>query len=299
MIGGVFAVLYGLALYSNNVISAESDAPMDPNVNVLHDVVYGTGGGRPLHMDLYALKAPPKDPLPVVVWIHGGGWYEGDKETGQHMAEFAAAGYLGVSVEYRLSGEARFPAQIEDCKCAIRFLRAHAQQYHLDPNRIGVWGSSAGGHLVALLGTSGGVKALEGHGGWANYSSRVNAVADWFGPTNFLRMDDFPCAIRHNDASSPESRLIGGPIQEHKGAVKKANPISYISKDDPPFLLMHGDEDNVVPINQSVLLYHALKLAGVDAEFHRVHKAGHGFDRLHLKNKVLTFFDRHLRGKGP
>jgi acetyl esterase/lipase len=241
-------------------------------------------------------KTLPKDPMPVVVWIHGGAWRAGNKDSGiPQLMRFARRGYFCASIEYRLSQEAKFPAQIEDCKCAIRFLRAKAKDYNLDPNRIGVWGSSAGGHLVALLGTSGDVTELEGKGGNQEFSSRVNAVCDWFGPSDFLKMIGVPSNIDRTSPNCPEALLIGGALQENKDKAAKANPITYVSKDDPPFLIMHGDKDMVVPLNQSELLYDALKKAGVDATFHVVKDAGHGFGGREIDERVDAFFDKHLK----
>jgi len=261
----------------------------------MKDIDYGGEGKKSQMLDLY-LPADAKTPLPVIVWIHGGAWRGGNKE-GCPALRFLRQGYAAASINYRLSQEAVFPAQIEDCKGAIRWLRANAGKYNLDPNRIGVWGSSAGGHLVALLGTSADVKELEGKvGGNLEYSSRVQAVCDWFGPTDFLQMSKFPSSMKHDDAGSPESLLVGGAIQENKDKVAKTNPITYVTKDDPPFLIMHGDKDPLVPTNQSELLHDALKKAGVDATFHVVKGAGHGFGGPELDKMVSEFFDKHLKG---
>jgi len=278
-------------------------APRVPDsIEVIRDVVYGKGGGRELKLNIIRPKASPKTPLPVVVWIHGGAWLAGSKE-GLQTLPLAEAGYFTASIEYRLSQEAKFPAQIEDCKCAIRFLRAKAKEYGIDPDRIGVWGPSAGGHLVALLGTSGGAKDIEGAGGWADQSSRVQAVCDFFGPTDFSKMGGW-----HDAADSPEAKLLGGPIAEKTDAVRRANPITYVTPDDPPFLIIHGDKDSTVPIGQSELLHAALKAKGVDSTFVIVKGGGHGFgpvapatatdpDRAGIQAQVLAFFDRVLRPK--
>jgi acetyl esterase/lipase len=214
------------------------------------------------------------------------------------LAPFVQRGYFGATIDYRLSQEAKFPAQIEDCKCAIRFLRAKAKEYNLDPDRIGVWGSSAGGHLVALLGVTASAKELEGTGGWAEFSSRVNAVCDWYGPSNFSTIGDFPSHIDRRLPTCPEARLIGGALQENKEKAARASPITYVSKDAPPFLIMHGDKDNTVPFHQSEELYDALKKAGVDVTFHPVKGAGHGFGGPEIMKMVSEFFDGHLRSSG-
>jgi acetyl esterase/lipase len=217
----------------------------------------------------------------------------GSKEGGGPALPFLRKGYAVASINYRLSQHAKFPAQIEDCKAAIRWLRAHAKMYHLDPDHIGVWGASAGGHLVALLGTSGDVKDLDGRDGPTGQSSRVQAVVDWFGPTDVTRMGG-----AHNRPDSPEGRLIGGPVQENKEKAERANPIAYVSKDDPPFLILHGDKDPTVPFNQSELLADALRKAGVDVTLCPVKGAGHGgreFASEENRRLVEAFFEKHLK----
>ncbi len=280
-----------------------SQPPLPDDLEEIRDVVFGTGGGRPLKLNILRPRTAPRTPMPVVVWVHGGAWRAGSKE-GRRTLALAKRGYFTVSIEYRLSQEARFPAQIEDCKCAIRWLRAHAKDYNIDPNRIGAWGASAGGHLVALLGTAGDVKELEGQGGWQDQSSRVQAVCDFFGPTDFTRMNEGGSHMDHDAPNSPESQLVGGPIQKSKEACRKANPITYVTPDDPPFLIVHGEADRTVPINQSEFLYEALKKAGVDVTFVRVKRGGHGFrgetdpSPERIEQLVIEFFDKHLRRKG-
>ncbi len=247
------------------------------DVAVSRDVVFGRGGGRSLKMDIVRPKERGEDALPVYVWIHGGGWRQGNKEGGLERAvRFAKLGFVGATIEYRLSGEATFPAQIEDCKCAIRFLRAQAKTYGLDPERIAVGGSSAGGHLAALLGTSGDVKELEGNGGWLEHSSRVQAVVDFYGPTDLIRFAKTPGYESHARSNSPESRLLGGDVLRHPERAAKANPIAYVDEHDPPFLIIHGSNDRTVPPNQSTLLDEALKKAGVRTALHVIDGAGHG-----------------------
>lgn len=264
------------------------------------DLEYGKVGDKSLALDIY-IPDDAKGRLPLVVWIHGGAWRAGSKDR-TPARRLVERGYVVVSISYRLSQEEIFPAQIHNGKAAIRWLRANAGKYHIDPKRIGVWGSSAGGHLVALLGTSGGVKALEGTGGHADQSSRVQAVCDFFGPTDFLQMDAHaPAGARlvHDAADSPESQLVGGPIREYKDKVARANPITYVTEDDPPFLICHGDRDPLVPHHQSELLHAALKKAGVEVTFHTVEGAGHGFRRRPEVDKLVdAFFDKHLRQAG-
>jgi acetyl esterase/lipase len=262
------------------------------------DIVYSTVDGKTLLMDLAYPKIQSAAPRPVVVWIHGGAWLEGNKDDNE--ASFLAQhGYFTASINYRLSQEALWPAQIHDCKAAIRFLRAHAKQYRIDPKKIGVWGSSAGGHLVTMLGTSGDVKELEGSGGWPEESSRVQAVVDFYGPTNFIAMCEKPSGFDHSAADSPESKLIGGPVKDNPDKVRSVDPITYISKDDPSFLIVHGDRDMTVPYNQSELLYAALKKAGVDVQFITVQGGDHGGwnektkpTNSEITEQVYSFLDR-------
>lgn len=284
-------------------------AKLPPDVEFLPNIGFGNGGGRPLRLDMLCPEKKSSKPLPVIVFIHGGGWSEGRKERGIFpLVHFTRRGYIGVSVEYRLSSEALFPAQIEDVKCAIRFLRANAKKYNLDPKRIGVWGQSAGGQLAALLGTSGDTKGLEGTGGWQKFSARVNAVADWNGPVDFLKIESALRAARPEDDAI--FRLFGGPLLSNKEKAAAANPITYISKDDPPFLILHGDRDRTVAIEQSRLLYEALQKGGIAVEFETIGGDGHfgvsltppgvlsdGIEdnRAKIINLMDTFFDKYLR----
>jgi acetyl esterase/lipase len=280
------------------------EGPISP-VRVLRDLEYVPGGHKRNKLDLYLPRQVDRrdensGPLPLIVWVHGGAWLGGSKKNCPAI-RFVRKGYAVASINYRLSQHAIFPAQIQDCKAAIRWLRASSERYGLDPKRIGVWGSSAGGHLVALLGTAGDVKEFD-KGRNLKFSSRVQAVCDYFGPTDFTRISRFPSKIRHDAPDSPESKLIGGPVLENKEACRRVNPITYVTKDDPPFLIVHGDKDQSVPHNQSQLLYEALKKAGVKVKFHTVKGAGHGrFNSPQVDKMVDDFFDRHLkpRNTGP
>jgi acetyl esterase/lipase len=277
---------------------AGQPSPRQPDLSrmtVLRDIEYVPGGHERQKLDLYLPRqADPNGPRPLLVWIHGGAWQAGSKDRPQAL-RFVARGYAVASINYRLSQHARFPAQIEDCKAALRWLRANAGPHGYDPNRIGVWGASAGGHLVALLGTTGDVKEFD-VGPNAGVTSRVQAVCDFFGPTDFSKMSSFPSTMKHDAPNSPESRLIGGPIQENPDKVQRANPITYVTKDDPPFLIVHGDKDPLVPHNQSEILYDALKKAGVETTLYTVQGGGHGgFQDPQVDVLVTQFFRKHLR----
>ncbi len=213
------------------------------------------------------------------------------------LIEFAQKGYFCATIEYRLSGEAPWPAQIEDCKCAIRFLRAKADEYGLDPKRIGVWGSSAGGHLVAMLGTAGDQKQFEGKGGWPDQSSRVQAVCDWFGPADLTWAIPREGQGGRAGASNAVVALLGGPGPDLMEKARRASPITYVTPDDPPFLIMHGDQDRLVPISQSEKLRDALKEAKVEVKYQVVEGAGHGFGGPKEVKAVMEFFDANLKAK--
>lgn len=266
------------------------------------DIPYADNDNPRQRLDLYLPTKPAGDgPLPIVVWIHGGAWRAGDKKGGlRNVANLVAGGeYAAASVGYRLTGESIWPSQIHDCKAAIRWIRANAKKHNIDPQRIGVWGSSAGGHLVAMLGTSGGVAKLEGDlGPHAETAGNVQCVVDYYGPSDLLAMGQYPSNMDHDAPNSPESILVGGPVQETKDAARAASPATYVTENDPPFLIVHGDNDMTVPYNQSERLHAALKAAGVDTTFITVTGGGHGrFNSSELLHRVELFFDKHLRGQ--
>jgi acetyl esterase/lipase len=255
---------------------------------------YVTHGHPRQVLDLYLPENADKSPL--IIWIHGGAWLEGSKDDFV-PSEYLADGYAVASINYRLSQHAIFPAQIQDCKAAVRWLRAHADPYHLDALRFGAWGASAGGHLVAMLGVSGHTDEFE-VGDNISVSSRIQAVVDYFGPTDFLQMDDhrLPDGMVHNTPQSPESLLIGGPIQDMKMEAARANPITYVRQDAAPFLIVHGDQDPLVPHHQSVLLADALRKTGVPVQFYTVKGGGHGgFTDPGVEALTREFFTARLR----
>ncbi len=290
------------------------------------DLVYANLGGRDLHLDLY-LPAGATAPVPTVVWIHGGGWSGGTRfpvPTG--VTALLARGIAIASVEYRLTSQAgqfgtfpvTFPAQIEDVKGAVRWLRANASSFGLDASRFGSWGSSAGGHLSALLATSGGVAALEGStGGNLAFSSAVQVAVDWFGPADILRMNPDVTTppgsvIDHDASSSPESHLIGfdqpgqgvGVLRAHEfdptppfpafvQLARDLDPATWIDAGDPPLLLAHGTADTSVPMHQSVRLAEALRVAGVEHVYSQAIGAGHGLGGPH-DITVGLFLEQHF-----
>lgn len=248
--------------------------------------------------------------FPVIVSIHGGAFMGCDKSDEQllPMLRGLDRGYAVVAVNYRLSGEAKFPALVHDVKAAVRWIRANAERYGFDPDRIAPWGGSAGGYLATMLGTSAGVRALEDLTmGNPDRASDVQAVVAWFGPTDFLKMDEWLTesglpplpGMEHSNADSPESLLLGQKITEIPDLVRAANPETYITSAAPPFFLQHGTMDALVPVQSSIQL--ATKLAqaiGADkVQLELLEGAGHAdprFDAPDNVEKVLRFLDKHL-----
>jgi acetyl esterase/lipase len=266
----------------------QKSAPVPEGVKAHRDLEYIPGGGQANSLDLFVPEAA-NEPLPLIVWVHGGGWHQGDKSQ-ISAAWLASKGFVAASINYRLSGQAKFPAQLEDGKAAIRWLRANAKKYHIDPERVGATGGSAGGHLVALLGTTGDVKDLEGKGGSAGFSSRVQAVCAFCAATDLHR-------LKHPRARQCAMDLIGGPLADHRELYAKANPITHITENAPPFLLIHGDKDDLVPLEQSELLHDALKKAGVPTTLHVAKGLSHSVFRPHTFALMEEFFVKHLKPK--
>ncbi len=292
------------AVLATGAFAAEPGLVIPADVEVIHDVGFGKGGAVSLKLHIVRPKPLPKDPMPVVVFVHGGGFYSGNKGVGvRRLIPLAQRGYFGVTIDYRLSGVAPFPAQIEDCKCAVRWVRAHATEYNLDPERIGAWGGSAGGTLVALLGLTDGRKDFEGRGGWEKESSRVHAVCNWFGRMDILKtaMEEKARGVTPenwevNGVAQRLSALIGGVIWENPYTCRWASPITYVHKGAPPFLTMHGDKDDTVPLDQSVAFHQALEKAGADSTLMVIKDAGHSFPgRPDLHLPVADWFDKYLR----
>jgi acetyl esterase/lipase len=288
----VGTLVLAVILTAATVLTFAGQATAPANGKVLKDIPYAKPGGKPVMLDLY-LPNKAEGPLPVIMYIHGGAWKEGGKvsptnPTNWMMQGLIARGYAVASVEYRFSQEAIFPAQIHDCKAAVRWVRAHAKEYNLDGAHVGAWGDSAGGHLVALMGTAGGVKEMEGDEDNLDQSSRLQAVCDWFGPTDFTT----PGGL---SASPIVTALLGGSVRDNPDKAKAASPMTYVSKDAPPFLIMHGDKDTSVAISQSETFAAALKKAGVDVTYKVIAGQGHGFNGAEVAKMVGDFFDKYLK----
>lgn len=297
------AILQGADAPAPKVPKPAPTVPAD--IELIKDIPYSTDDHEKHKLDILRMKERSDQPQPVIVWIHGGGFRGGNRTDGyKRLERFVRRGYLGVTIDYRWSTEILFPAQVQDCKCAIRFLRAHAKDYNLDPDRIGVWGGSAGGYLVAMLGVTGGIKEFEGAGGWQKYSSRVQAVVDYYGMTDFLAIEEMVKQGKATerfmklDGKDSASGLLGGKFWEKPELCRKASPTTYASKDDPPFYIFHGDQDPLTPHQQSELLNKVLRKAGVESDFYLVKGGKHGWPpRADVDLRVDRFFDRHLKSK--
>lgn len=239
-------------------------------------IVFAAVDGHPLRLNVVRPAVRDSAPVPAVIWVHGGGWVEGDYNNGTAWwccPLIARAGFVALSVEYRLSPEAVFPAQIHDVKSAIRWTRAHAAALGVDPNRIGIWGHSAGGHLAALAGVSGDLPELEGTAGLTGYSSAVQAVVAGSPPTDFLADDDGQES--NEEVMGYVIGLFGGIEPEKRELMRLASPVAHVTRNAPPMLIVHGDADDVVPVSQADELVAALRDAGVHVEYERLPGADH------------------------
>lgn len=267
-------------------------------------ITYGKGGEVELKLDL--ARPEGEGPFPAIVFIHGGGWYQGNRigYLGQ-IQEAAKRGYVAATISYRLmkfdktkkgttTANPIFPAQIHDVKAAIRWVRANAKKYHVDPDRIGVTGGSAGGHLSLLIGLTDDDDKLEGEGGHPRQSSRVQAVVNVFGPTEM--------ASGHNTSSVAWifRLFMGGTPDETPDTYKAASPVTYVSKDDPPVLTLQGDKDTLVPVAQATLLDKKMKAVGASHTLMILKGQGHGFGgpaRQKSQKAMWEFFEKHLKAK--
>jgi acetyl esterase/lipase len=259
---------------------------------------YASPNGHSLLLDL---RVPDgKGPHPVIVYLHSGAWIMGDRFGGPAVRQ-ATRGYAVASIEYRLAPTHIWPAQVQDTKAAVRWLRANAARFHLDPNRIALFGTSAGAHIASVAATS----TIPEHEGLElgnpQFSSRVKAVVDLYGPTDLLRIeeDKLPCIPLDGNASfMPPSLLMGCPIQSCKEWTRTASPMMYVTSDDPPFLIQHGVLDCLVPYTQSAALHQKLESAGVRSTLALVPRGDHGgraFDEEKYTRMIDEFLDRELR----
>jgi len=264
--------------------------PANYSVKVIHDLVYSDAGGVPRLADIF-LPQGVNRPVPVILWVHGGGWRFGDRKLAPDLSRwFAERGFAMVSFDYRLSDEVKFPDPVVDVNTAVRWVRSIAEEYALDPEAIGLWGSSAGGHLSACASLADGQFTGDEH---LDFSSEVHAVVDGYGPTDFSLIDQDRIAVPPkvpdaetvlvrnvlpaSDPESFESRHLGVPVAAGSTEVARANPATYVHADAPPFLILHGESDALVPWTQSQLLYDALADAGNEVTLVKYERLGHGF----------------------
>lgn len=259
-----------------NPHSVPSDVQV--RVQVDRDIVFCTRDTGDLVLDLYR-RAASESLVPVVVWLHGGGWFTGDRTLAPDLSEFVrATGMAVASIEYRLSGQALYPAQLHDVRSVIRFLRASAGRFGLDPSSVGVWGASAGGHLAALAGLTGHVAVLPGESS-SERDASVQAVAESYGPADLADVVAEATAGRPgaDRSRAPESRLIGGDPAERPDAARQASPLHWVHPDAPPFQISHGTGDVLVSHQQSERLHEALSAVGVSSELYLLEDYKHGF----------------------
>ncbi|MFJ7954576.1 alpha/beta hydrolase fold domain-containing protein [Lysinibacillus sp. NPDC096418] len=256
----------------------------------LVDIVYGQTDERELRLDIIK-PVGAEEFFPAIIYVHGGGWMSGDKSKvgGEWNASFAKYGFVCININFRLSGEAIFPAPLQDVKQAIRWVKLNAKNYNIDENKVGIWGHSSGGHLATLAALSADHPEFSSKGQFI--SEKVNAVATLAGPVDLLEMGGW-----HNNPNSPESKFLGGSVQEQSVKAKLANPIHYIKGDTPPVLIIQGSYDEICPVQQSQLLYKELP----NASYLEIKGADHDFvggiltldDVLSV---VRSFFKRNLK----
>ncbi len=295
----IFAAAAAFALCSP-AFAQQSAPPADPakiapknreipeDAKVLLDLPYVTNGHARQKLDLY-LPARPQGPL--LVWIHGGGWRGGSKASPPGLA-LVKNGVTVASLEYRFSQDAVFPAQIEDCKAAIRWLRAHAAEYGYRSDMVATWGASAGGHLVALLGVTGQVKDFD-VGENLEQSSAVQCVIDWFGPADFPGYEEnLPTEmVQKENPNSVLALLFGGPVSKKLELARRASPVNWVTKEAAPMLIMQGTKDPLVPLDQSERLYKKLKEAGANVTLDVIDGAGHGGPQFTTPEKLKMMFE--------
>ncbi len=262
-------------------------------IEEVKDVVYGRAGNVELKLD-YA-RPKEKGKFPGILCIHGGGWAAGKRQDfGFLVQRLAAQGYVAATASYRLAPAHPFPAQIEDVKCAVRWMRAHAEKLEMDSGRIGTIGGSAGGHLACLLGAADAGDRLEGSGGWQDQSSRVQVVVNIFGPTDLTtgRFGEVSKKILEN--------FLQGSFESRREDYRRASPVTYLTRDDPPVLTFQGTQDPLVPLEQAEILHRKLSTLGIENRLIIMEGHGHGWGGDDLERTVedtIAFFDRHLKGR--
>jgi acetyl esterase/lipase len=279
-------LLFGIVALSTCLTARAADVEFTP------DVVYGKGGGEDLKLDIARPKSADAKKLPCVVFIHGGAWRAGSRAAHHDdIRRLAGIGFVAATVDYRLAPAHRFPAQVQDVKCAIRFLRAHAEQYGLDSDRIAVWGISAGGHLALMLGVTQTDDSLEGGGGWPEQPSAVQAVIAYY-PRTDLAAEGFSDTVHRDHVN-----FLGGTATEVPEQYRKASPLTYVTPGDAPTLILQGTKDPRVPLTQTTRMIEALTKAGVSGRAELIFGAGHGWsgaERARTDAAAVGFIKEHL-----
>ncbi len=283
-----FALCAGLI----STLHAQKKKNQPPAGTILSkNIKFAEVDGNSLKLDIYRPVTKSEGPLPVVLWIHGGGWLKGSKDNCK-AAFLAQHNFAVVSVGYRLTTVAQWPAQIEDCYAAVRWIRENAKTYGFDPDRVGAWGGSAGAHLAAILGTR--------PAGKESISSRVQAVCDWYGPIDLLTMPPNVVSetrTKEQVAQSNGAKLLGAAIPNVPKLARDASALYHVSSEDPPFLIIHGSKDPGVPVSQSERFHAELTKAGVNSQLILLPDAGHGgpeFQTDEVKASVIEFFSKNL-----
>lgn len=270
-------------------------------------VVYARRDSMELHLHIFEpllswvdTDADNKDKRwPLIVFVPGSGWYKQDMHGATDiLLEMASRGYVVAAVEYRPSDIAAFPAQVEDCKTAIRYMRRHDEEFHANAEEIILWGESSGGHTALMAGFTGDDEP-DTDTYRKNISAKVSCIIDWYGPTDLIDIGKYPSAFEHLKADSPEGYVLGRvKPQEHSELVKKASPLTYLVEDrpTPPTLIMHGSRDMVVPFHQSVILYEKMKQLNKDVTFMKVEDGNHGFGGFKSR-KILDIVENYIKQK--
>lgn len=282
------AALMGLIFY--DLVPLES-FPTPAGVKEKTDIEFGTGGGKTLLLDLY-WPENMDGPRPGIVLFYGGSWLGGEKEQLKCYATyFAQHGFVAATPQYRLREEGRWPNSVQDAKCAVRWMRAHAKEYSIDPDRIGVSGNSAGAYLAMMVAYTPGVAEFEGDGGWAEFSSAAQAVVEIYGPTDFTQY-----IKRDHDAIV---KYMNGHYLNDPARFAFASPINHIGPATPPTCLIHGTVDMLVPVEQADKLAQKLMEADVPYWYSRVNGWPHAMDAVeavneHTRELALKFFEKYL-----
>lgn len=287
-----------IALWIRQYQALSDDEPEIIPTPGISEITYCTMEGNPLTMDLYLPEHITTMPTRVLVYVHGGSFTSGDKRKGSGMVDISQMverGFAVAAINYRLMPANPFPAAVEDAKCAIRYLRAHQAEYNLDTNKLGIWGGSAGGHLAAMVGLTNNQERYE-TGEYLEQSSEVQAVVEMFGPTDLtLPMEWLQQILLYRAFNTTD---------HNSEILHKASPVNYISGDEPPFFIIHGEQDSAVPVEQAEIFHEKLKDTGVSTRLLIVKNANHNFkptggaiepDRLEISSLVADFFSEHLR----